>query len=93
MPKTVSRAGLSTQRAPPASWNRSREALAICRRDLRGTLLTALVVGTVLFAINQLDVVVAGHAGTGTIVKIALTYMVPFAVANGGVLIATKRRE
>ena len=93
MPKTVSRPRLSTQPAGSASWNTWREAVGICRDHLRGAVLTALVVGTVLFGINQLDVVVGGHAGTGTIVKIGLTYMVPFVVANVGVLIATRRRH
>jgi hypothetical protein len=93
MPKTVSKPGLSTQTAGSASWSTWREAVGICRDHLRGTLLTALAVGTVLFAINQLDVVVGGHATTGTIVKIALTYVVPFAVANFGVLMATKLRD
>jgi hypothetical protein len=33
---------------------------------LSPTVLTAFVVGTILFAINQLDVVLAGQATTGT---------------------------
>lgn len=61
------------------------------RPHLRRTVLTALVVGTVLFAINQLNVVLAGHA-TGTVwLKTGLTYCVPFVVSNIGILIATHR--
>jgi hypothetical protein len=56
---------------------------------LRTTIAVALVVGTVLFAINQLDVVLAGRASAGTAVKILLTYLVPFCVANFGIVHAT----
>lgn len=63
------------------------------RRNLRRTGLTAAIVGTVLFAINQLDVVLAGHAGAVTWVKIGLTFLVPFCVANAGLLIGSRRSE
>lgn len=61
------------------------------RRSLTRTIGVALVVGTVLFAINQLDVVLSGRATTGTWLKAATTYLVPFCVANYGVLTATHR--
>jgi len=41
----------------------------------------ALVVGTLLFAINQLDVVVSGLATGRVWLKAALTYVVPFLVS------------
>lgn len=65
-----------------------REALAICRerRHLRRTLRIALVVGLVLTAINQLDVIVRGEATVLTAVKIALNFCVPFVVSNLGLL-------
>jgi hypothetical protein len=47
-------------------------------------------VGTILFAINQLDVVLAGRATWVTWLKAALTYLVPFFVANYGVLVASR---
>jgi hypothetical protein len=53
---------------------------------------TALIVGTLLFAINQLDVVLRGDASTAVWLKSALTYLVPFAVSNVGVLIACRAR-
>jgi hypothetical protein len=53
----------------------------------------ALVVGTVLFLINQLDVVLAGQATGLTWLKVAVTYLVPFCVSNYGVLVATHRRS
>jgi hypothetical protein len=64
------------------------DALSYCRRPahLRRTLRIALVVGIVLTAINQLDVLLSGHAGTGTYVKCALNFMVPFVVSNLGLL-------
>lgn len=62
------------------------------RPHLVRTITVAVVVGTVLFCINQLDVVISGHATTSTWVKSATTYLVPFCVANYGVLTATRRR-
>jgi len=58
---------------------------------LRKTTFTALIVGTILFAINQLDVVISGRAGPFVWFKVGLTYLVPFCVSNYGVLVATKR--
>jgi hypothetical protein len=40
-------------------------------------LLIALVVGTVLTAINQLDVILSGDATAATAVKSGLNYVVP----------------
>jgi len=71
---------------PPASWRNPTEALRVVLHleHLKGTLLTAAVVGTVLFAINQLDTVLGGQATTATWVKTGITYLVPFCVANIG---------
>jgi hypothetical protein len=71
-----------------------REALAICLRPehLRRTLKIALVVGTILTLINQLDVIVGGDATTITWVKTGMNYCVPFIVSNLG-LLAGKRAE
>jgi hypothetical protein len=60
------------------------------RPHLHKTVRVALLVGTVIFAINQLDVVLAGDATTTTFVKAALTYLVPFGVSNYGILLATR---
>lgn len=74
------------------SWTAWREAVGVvCHRPhLRSTLSIALVVGTVLFCINQLDVVVAGDANAVVWFKSAVTYVVPFAVSNAGVLVASR---
>jgi hypothetical protein len=64
------------------------EALRYCRQPahLRRTLRIALVVGIVLTAINQADVLLSGHVGSGTYVKCALNFVVPFVVSNLGLL-------
>jgi hypothetical protein len=72
----------------------AREALRIFgrREHLRTTIRIALVVGTILTLINQLDVILAGDASTITWVKAGLNYCVPFVVSNLG-LLAGKRAE
>jgi hypothetical protein len=64
------------------------DALRYCRRPahLRRTLRIAFVVGIVLTAINQLDVLLSGDAGAGTFVKCGLNFVVPFIVSNLGLL-------
>jgi hypothetical protein len=66
------------------------EISAACRPHLARTAAVAIIVGTVLFAINQLDVLLAGRATGTTWLKVALTYLVPFLVSNYGVLSATR---
>ncbi len=50
---------------------------------------TALVVGTILVAINHGDVILAGAAPVAW--KIALTYCVPYCVATWGAIGAKRR--
>jgi hypothetical protein len=57
---------------------------------LRRALAVAAVVGTALFLINQLDVVLAGRATALVVAKIGLTYLVPFSVSTYSAL-ATNR--
>jgi hypothetical protein len=45
----------------------------------------------VLTGINEGDSLAAGHASPATGIKIALNFVVPFVVANLGVLAATRR--
>jgi hypothetical protein len=70
------------------------DALRICfrREHLRRTIAIALVVGTILTLINQLDVIIRGDADALTWVKGGLNYCVPFVVSNLG-LLAGKRAE
>lgn len=78
----------------PATWRTWREVPRLCfsAPSLRSTLAVALVVGTVLFAINQLDAVVAGRATGRVWLKAGLTYVVPFLVANYGLLAGARRQ-
>jgi hypothetical protein len=73
---------------------RLADALRICfrREHLRRTLKIALVVGTLLTVINQLDIILKGNADALTWVKCGLNYCVPFVVSNLG-LLAGKRAE
>lgn len=73
-------------------WTTWSEALAVVcyRPHLRKTVTIALFVGTVLFCINQLDIVLRGDATTVVWIKAAITYVVPFAVSNAGVLVASR---
>lgn len=77
----------------PPTWVGWREALVVIAYPphLRRTVGIALVVGTVLFCINQLDVVLRGDATTVTWIKGASTYFVPFVVSNLGVLVGSRR--
>ncbi len=74
------------------TWTTWREAATVVlyRPHLRSTVTIALIVGTVLFVINQLDVVVRGDATAVVWIKATVTYVVPFCVSNAGVLVASR---
>jgi hypothetical protein len=57
------------------------------------SLLTALVIGTILTAINQGTVLVDGRFPGELYWKIPLTYCVPFCVATWGALINSRIRH
>ena len=67
--------------------------LKVCLQSfhLKRTLSVAVVVGTILFMINQFDVVLTGQATLLTWVRAGLTYVIPFGVANYGIIIASRR--
>ncbi len=65
--------------------------VVLYRPHLRKTIRVALIVGTVLFCINQLDVVIGGRATARVWLKICVTYLVPFVVSNLGLLIGLRR--
>lgn len=75
------------------TWSSFREAVAVVLypQHLRRSLGVAAVVGSILFVINQLGVVLAHHASSATYLKGALTFLVPFCVSNYGILVATRR--
>jgi len=75
------------------TWSTWSEAPAVVVHPphLRRTVTLALIVGTLLFTINQLDVVLRGDATAVVWLKVGLTYLVPFCVSNAGILIASRR--
>ncbi len=75
------------------TWTRWGEAPSVVfyRPYLKRSLATAATVGTILFAINQLDIVLLGRADWRVWLKGLVTYCVPFCVTNWGILTASKR--
>jgi hypothetical protein len=74
-------------------WRTIGEAARLVTRAtiIRRTLTTAVVVGTLLSAINEGYLVAQGELSAGTWARIAANYLIPFMVANVGVLSATRR--
>jgi hypothetical protein len=60
---------------------------------LRRAIQLAAVVGTILFFINQSDVVFNGQVTWLVVAKIVLTYLVPFSVAMYSALAASRGRS
>lgn len=58
---------------------------------LKTSFKTALVVGTLLVALNQGDILLSGNFPPRLFWKIPLTYVVPFCVASWGALVNAKR--
>ena len=57
---------------------------------LKRSLITALVVGSLLTAINQGNVMLAGNFPGDLVWKIPLSYCVPFCVATWGALVNSR---
>ena len=64
--------------------------LAFHRATVRRALLTAIVVGPVLVAINQGEAILAGQLGALVLTRIALTLAVPYVVSTVS-SVATRR--
>lgn len=79
----------------PAGWSRPGEALALFLRGYtaRTAAPIAVVVGTILSAVNQGHILLAGTADTGTWIRVVINYVVPFTVASIGFLSARRVRE
>lgn len=56
------------------------------RTTLRRATVTAIVVGTILTALNQGDLLLAGDTTASMLWKVPLTYLVPFLVTIWGAL-------
>jgi len=61
-------------------------------RTVRRSLTVAAVVGTLLIAINQGDVIAGGDLPSSLAWKIPLTYTVPYCVATFGAIMNARRR-
>jgi hypothetical protein len=59
---------------------------------VRRSTIVALIVGTVLLAINQGDALLAGRWDSALAWKAPLTYLVPFVVATWGALLNSRVR-
>lgn len=75
-----------------ATWTSLSQAVGMFLRGrtARTAAPVAAVVGTVLSAVNQGDVLVGGGAGTSTWIRVAVNYVVPFCVASFGYLSARR---
>ena len=78
----------------PPTWSRWNEIFGVIKYPpyLKKTIRIAVIVGSVLFLINHLDEVVRGQATLAVWIKGVATYLVPFCVANMGVLVAARRQ-
>lgn len=76
------------------TWTTWREALGVMAHPahLKNSLCIAAVVDLVLFAINEFDLVLRGDLRWSLLVKGALNFVVPFCVANLGILTVTRRK-
>lgn len=75
-------------------WDRPAEALALFPRGVtvRTAWKVAVVVGTVLSAVNQGAVITGGDATAATWARVGVNYVVPFLVSSVGFLSARRRR-
>lgn len=76
-------------------WSQPREAV---HQLLRGATLRtctplALVVGTLLSAVNQGDVLLTGRGDGRVAVKVAANLLVPFLTSSTGALLAVRRPQ
>ena len=60
---------------------------------LRRSLIIAIIVGTILTAINQGNIMVQGHFPAVLAWKIPLTYCVPFCVATTGAMLNARHEK
>jgi hypothetical protein len=68
-------------------------SVATRRSVLLQALATAVVVGTILMAINHGDALLNGRLDAGLVLQIGLTYVVPFLVSAGSSATALRRQE
>ncbi|MDA8044677.1 MAG: nitrate/nitrite transporter NrtS [Actinomycetota bacterium] len=80
--------------APPA-WSSVWDFVVLVARGhtWRTATRVALVVGTILSAVNQGAVIASGRFGVAAGVRVAVNYLVPFTVASIGYLAPFRRRR
>lgn len=78
---------------PP--WSTRREAVRLILSGVTFPTASrvALVVGTLLSAVNQGAVIAAGDATSLTAVRVVVNYLIPFTVASIGYLAPFRRRD
>jgi hypothetical protein len=67
--------------------------LCVRRRTIGRTIPIALVVGTLLTAINLGSVILGGRANGSTWVRVVANYLIPFVVSTLGYLSATRATD
>ncbi len=86
---------MSRPRPTVPPWRTTRQAIALILRGV--TFPTAsrvsAIVGTLLSAVNQGSVIVAGHANAVTALRVIVNYAVPYTVASVGYLAPFRERS
>jgi len=77
------------------TWSTRGELLDVITApaNVKRTVTIALVIGTLFVTMNQLELIVSGHASVIVWLKVGLTYVTPLIVSNLGILSATHRRS
>lgn len=86
-------AGKARGGGAPPTWGSPAEALGVCtyRPNRRRIGLIAVVVGTLLVAINQGTAIASGHLGWLLWLRVVLDYLTPTCVSTLGVLAGSRR--
>jgi len=81
--------------APLQPWAEPRHALRQLSRGatLRTCVPVALVVGSLLSAVNEGDVLVSGMVTQRVVVKLAANLLIPFLTSSTGALLAVRTRS
>ncbi len=77
------------------TWCRKSEAVLLVLRGatVKATWKIALVVGTILSVVNQLDSLIDDPGSVSTWFRVGFNYLVPFLVASSGLLVACRVPE
>ncbi|MGD9794357.1 MAG: nitrate/nitrite transporter NrtS [Acidimicrobiia bacterium] len=84
---------MSTRGERDLSWSGPVEAAGLILRGVtfRTASKIAVIVGSLLTAVNQGSVIVAGHATTPTWIRTVANYVIPYTVASVGYLTPFRR--